>query len=66
MRVTINGDTRDVADGLTVEALVEELGLAESPVVVQCNDAIIERTRYAEATIAEGDVLELVRFVGGG
>jgi len=66
MRVTINGDTRDIADGLTVEALVEELGLAESPVVVQRNDAIIERTRYAEATIAEGDVLELVRFVGGG
>jgi len=66
MRVTINGDTRDIADGLTVEALVEELGLAESPVVVQRNDAIIERTRYAETAIAEGDVLELVRFVGGG
>jgi len=66
MQVTVNGESRELSDDTTVAHLIEALGLAEVPVVVQRNDEIVNRDRYAETALADGDVLELVRFVGGG
>jgi thiamine biosynthesis protein ThiS len=66
MTVTINGERREVADGITVAALLESLSLAPEATVVQRNDDILERARYGGTALAEGDVLELIRFVGGG
>jgi len=66
MTVTVNGERRDVPDHVTVTGLIEALGLQVSATVVERNGEILERTRYTDVTLAQGDVLELVRFVGGG
>ena len=66
MNVTVNGEQRAFDEGATVAALVEALGLAEVPVVVQRNSDIVERSRYESTPLEEGDTLELIRFVGGG
>jgi thiamine biosynthesis protein ThiS len=66
MRVELNGKERDVAGGLTVRGLLESLGLEPRLVVVERNREIVQRVRYDEVKIAEGDRLELVHFVGGG
>jgi sulfur carrier protein len=66
MQVTVNGSTRDVPDGLTVQALVQHLGLTEGPVAVEVNRAIVPRLRHPEHRVAPGDVIEIVHFVGGG
>lgn len=66
MRVVVNGEARTVDEGETIAALITGLGLNTGPVVVQRNDEIVERTRFAEVTLAEGDQIELVRLVGGG
>jgi sulfur carrier protein len=66
MRVTVNGSPHDVADELTVRALVEHLGLTEGPVAVEINRAVVPRARHAEHRVAPGDVIEIVHFVGGG
>lgn len=66
MNVTINGEFREVAGGLTVAALLKELGLEPAATVVERNGDIVERTAYATAAVEAGDVYELVRFVGGG
>jgi len=66
MQVTVNGESKELADNTTIDALIDALGLAEVPVVVQLNDEIVNRDRYPETVLAEGDVVELVRFVGGG
>jgi sulfur carrier protein len=65
MKLTINGVERDVASG-TVLALLEELGLNPQATVVERNGEIVNRDRYRETRLAAGDVLELVRLVGGG
>ncbi len=65
MKVTINGEPREVA-ARTVLHLLEELGLEPQRIVVERNAAIINRDSYRETLLAEGDVLELVRIVGGG
>ena len=66
MRVQLNGKERDVADGLTVRGLLESLGLEPRLVVVERNREIVQRARYDEVRIEDGDRLELVHFVGGG
>jgi sulfur carrier protein len=66
MEVTVNGEPRDVPEGLTVRALVAHLGLDEGPVAVELNRAVVPRALHAEQVVAPGDVIEIVHFVGGG
>ncbi len=65
MKLTINGEDRDAA-ATTVLALLEELGLNPGGTVVELNGGIVDRDAYRETRLAAGDVLELVRLVGGG
>ncbi len=65
MKLTINGEGREVA-AATVFALLEELGLKPETTVVERNGEIVARDGYRETPLAPGDVLELVRLVGGG
>jgi thiamine biosynthesis protein ThiS len=64
--VTLNGEERRVQPGLTVAGLLEGLGLNPALVVVEKNREILERASYEEVPVRDGDVLELVHFVGGG
>ena len=65
MKVMINGQDREVAAG-TVLSLLEELGLHPQGTVVERNREIVDREAYRKIQLSEGDVLELVRLVGGG
>lgn len=66
MKITINGETKEIADGATVAALLDELGFDPKATVVERNAEILKRANYGDTTLADGDALELVRFVGGG
>lgn len=66
MRITVNGEHRDIADGTTVLSLLEGLGLSPSAMVVEHNGEVLDRNAFAAKTLAAGDRLELVRIVGGG
>lgn len=66
MRLIVNGETRDVPDGLTVRGLVEHLGLTDGPVAVERNREVVPRANHATTPLAPGDVVEIVHFVGGG
>ena len=69
LQLNINGVLREFAtlqDGATLAALVTELGFRPDRVALEQNGDIVPRTRWAEATVREGDRLEVVHFVGGG
>ena len=66
MQLTINGDQRSVDDAHTVEQLLLHLALDPRTVVVELNREIIRRPAIATTPVAEGDVVEIVHFVGGG
>jgi sulfur carrier protein len=66
MHIRLNGKDREVPGGLTVRALLESLELHPGMVVVELNRDILERDRYADVPVREGDTFELVHFVGGG
>ncbi len=66
VKIRLNGKEREVAAGVTVSGLLDELGLAAGMVVVERNREILARDSYPEVRLGEGDRLELVHFVGGG
>jgi thiamine biosynthesis protein ThiS len=66
IRVTVNGEERELEPGLTVTGLLCRLGLHPRLVVVEHNRNIIDRAAFDETEVRAGDSVELVHFVGGG
>ena len=65
--IRLNGETRDVPMGWTLSRLLADLGLDARLIVVERNREIVrDRNAFDEVTLLDGDVLELVHFVGGG
>jgi thiazole synthase len=63
--ITLNGAPHRSA-AATIADLVRELELLPEKVAVECNGEIVPRSTLAEVALAEGDMLEIVHFVGGG
>ncbi len=66
MDISLNGERRQVPDGITVLGLLEFLQIQHQRVAVELNESIVKKDRYAETLIADGDHLEVVSFMGGG
>ena len=66
MTITVNGRSMDVADGLSVEALLRELGVKREFTAVAVNREVTPKTSYASTTLRAGDRVEIVRPMGGG
>jgi sulfur carrier protein len=66
MHVTVNGERRELPDGMALPALLAELGLGTGWVVVERNGAALLRSETERTVLADGDVLEIVRAVAGG
>jgi thiamine biosynthesis protein ThiS len=64
--ISLNGEERRVAAGLTVAGLIGELGLDTRKVAVERNREIVPRSTYDAVALAAGDELEIVHFIGGG
>jgi sulfur carrier protein len=66
MRIEVNGEMRDVEEGLTVRGLLLALELGDRLVAVERNAELVPRTRHETTVLCEGDRIEIVEFVGGG
>ncbi len=66
MHVTVNGEAHEIPEALTVRGLVEHLALTGGPVAVEVNQDVVIRAEHTARVLTEGDVIEIVHFVGGG
>lgn len=66
MQVTVNGKVQDVGTGVSLLGFLDESGLSAKTVVVERNGEIIPGDEFEKVELEEGDVLEVLRFVGGG
>jgi thiamine biosynthesis protein ThiS len=64
--LTLNGEPHRIAEGSSVADLVQEIGLNPKKVAVERNLEIVPRSTLATVMLADGDILEIVHFVGGG
>lgn len=66
MDIQLNGVATAVAEGITVQALLEQQGLAGRRVAVEVNGEIVARGRHATHALQPGDRIEIVHALGGG
>ena len=64
--IQLNGDIREVPEGLTLAGLLDWLKLPPDRVAVERNREIVPRAAWGETLIHADDRLEVVHFVGGG
>jgi sulfur carrier protein len=62
----VNGKRIELDRPTALTAYLESLGVSPRAVAVEHNGTIIERAAYAGTTLRDGDVVEIVRMVGGG
>jgi sulfur carrier protein len=66
VKAIVNGESRDLPDGITVGTLLEFLGTARRGIAVARNDRVVRRGEYDSDAIADGDRIEIIKAVAGG
>ena len=66
MQIQLNGESREVPEGLDVPGLLAHLGLNPARVAIERNLEILPRAEWQGTAVAPGDRFEIVHFVGGG
>ena len=66
LEISINGEQRRVQPGVSVAAMLRELGIDPLRVAVERNLEIVPRATLEQVAVESGDAYEIVHFVGGG
>jgi sulfur carrier protein len=66
MKVTVNGKSMDLPEGLTIDALLAQLKVQREYTAVALNREVAPKARYAVTVLKDGDKVEIVRPMGGG
>jgi sulfur carrier protein len=66
MTITLNGEKKEVPENITVLGLLEILNIRHQRVAVELNETIVKKDTYDRTMIKDGDILEVVSFMGGG
>ena len=67
MKITVAGEKKEVAEGITISQLIEQENV-ETPqyVTVSVNEEFVESGNFETTTLKEGDEVEFLYFMGGG
>lgn len=66
MTIWVNGEPREVSEGMTLAALLASMEVGGPGVAVEVNAEVVRRARHAEFQLSPKDRVEIVTFVGGG
>ncbi|MBM7585741.1 sulfur carrier protein [Bacillus pakistanensis] len=67
MKLRINGEFVTVPNTIaTITDLIEHFEISNRVVIVEHNDTILEKQDHSGSKVSDGDIIELVQFVGGG
>jgi len=64
--LTVNGEKRELEGPVRLTAFLETLDIDKRNVAVAHNGTVLQREKWSEVTLQDGDILEIVRMVGGG
>ncbi len=66
MTFTLNGKLLKMADNLNAYDLIIQLGYEDQRIALEINETIIPKSQHATFTLNEGDIIEIIKAVGGG
>ena len=64
--IKINGVSKEFTESVSITRLLADEGFSAPHVVVEVNEVIIKRDAYDTVMTADGDIVEILKFVGGG
>lgn len=64
--IILNGENTQLDSDITVEQLLQSLGLGDKRLAVEINQQIIPRSSFGSHQLAEQDKVEIVQAIGGG
>ena len=63
---TVNGTKKGLPGVFSVKEYLEQNGYVISQIAVELNEEILPKTEYVSTVLKDGDVMEIVSFMGGG
>lgn len=66
MRIIVNGKPRECREGMFLSDLLVELAVRRDGIAVEVNRGIIPKAQHGATPLREGDIIEILTFVGGG
>ncbi|MFG3613854.1 sulfur carrier protein ThiS [Rummeliibacillus stabekisii] len=67
MRLQINGESLEVPEQIRVVSdVIHHFGLESKVFIMELNHNILDKSRYFDTAVSDGDKIEIVHFVGGG
>lgn len=66
MHIILNGDEKEVSEGLTAAGLINELGLKDQRIAFEVNEELVARSSLARHVLRVGDRVEIIQAIGGG
>ncbi|RHQ63716.1 sulfur carrier protein ThiS [Ruminococcus sp. AF24-32LB] len=63
---TVNGTKKELLGVFSVKEYLEQNGYVISQIAVELNEEILPKTEYVSTVLKDGDVMEIVSFMGGG
>lgn len=66
MKIILNGKSQECAESARLQNIIEQFCKDTRHVIAEVNGAMVKNTAWSEKNLADGDVVELVNFVGGG
>jgi sulfur carrier protein len=66
MQLIINGESRELDEGISIAQMLEQSDLAAKRIAVEVNEQIIPKGRHAQTLLHDGDKIEIIHAIGGG
>jgi sulfur carrier protein len=66
MRVLLNGESKEVPEGINLEELLTLFSLPRERVAVEQNREVVRRANWSATKVHDEDRIEVIHFVGGG
>ena len=66
INLMVNGKTKELEESIDLADYLNSFGINLQHVAVGYNGEVLAKDRFAEIRLQDGDILEIVRPVGGG
>ena len=66
MKISVNGEDRELEQSVTLAELVEILEMGDRRIAVEANEELVPRSLFPDHPLSDGDRIEIVHAIGGG
>lgn len=66
MNITLNGQKYNIENNITLKQMLINLNIEQNNIIAEVNGEVVTKDDFSNKIINENDIIELVRFVGGG